>query len=96
MHQPATHICGKCKRKDTITFSQGDLAAAKKSGGLFTRILDHGDHVITLKIDPNGCVRRETILSKELIVWIFSNILSDRFFTSPSNNHTRNNVPISM
>ncbi|MFX1464884.1 MAG: hypothetical protein ACFFA5_00215 [Promethearchaeota archaeon] len=55
----AFNICRKCKRKDWIPFSQEDIDAARKSGGLFTKVLDHGDHIITLKIDANGAVRRE-------------------------------------
>lgn len=57
----AFYICRKCKRKDWIPFSQEDINAAIKCGGLFTKVLDHGDHIITLKIDANGAVRREYI-----------------------------------
>ena len=57
----AFYICTKCKRKDWIPFSQEDINAARKTGGLFTKILDHGDHVIILKIDANGAVRREQL-----------------------------------
>ena len=55
----AFNICGKCKRKEWIPFSKEDIEAASNSGGLFTKILDHDDHIIILKIDPNGAVRRE-------------------------------------
>lgn len=57
----AFNICKKCKRKDWIPFSQEDIIAANKDGGLFTKVLDHGDHILTLKIDANGAVRREYI-----------------------------------
>lgn len=57
----AFNICKKCKRKDWIPFSQEDIIVANKCGGLFTKILDHDDHVIILKIDANGAVRREYI-----------------------------------
>jgi hypothetical protein len=62
----AFNICGKCKRKDWIPFSQEDIKAARKNGGLFTKVLNHGDHIITLKIDVNGAVRREYILAEML------------------------------
>ncbi len=47
-----------------IPFSQEDINHALENGGLFTKIVDHGDHVLTLKIDINGSVRRETIFRK--------------------------------
>jgi len=64
----AFNICWKCKRKDWIPFSQEDIITAKKCGGLFTKVLDHGDHIITLKIDANGAVRREYIRAEILNV----------------------------
>jgi hypothetical protein len=60
----AFNICRKCKRKDWIPFSQEDIDTAKTNGGLFTKVLDHGDHIITLKIDCNGDIRRESILTR--------------------------------
>lgn len=62
----AFNICRKCKRKDWIPFSQEDINDARKCGGLFTKVLDHGDHIITLKIDANGAVRREYIRAEIL------------------------------
>lgn len=59
------HTCEKCKRRDMLPFSDDDIKTARESGGLFTRILDHGDHLTTLKIDPQGNVRREIIFSME-------------------------------
>lgn len=64
MRKHAMNICEKCKRRDMIPFSQEDINHALGNGGLFTKIVDHGDHVIKLKIDPNGVVRRETIFQK--------------------------------
>ncbi len=62
----AFNICRKCKRKDWIPFSQEDIEAARTNGGLFIKVLDHGDHIITLKIDANGAVRREYIRAEIL------------------------------
>jgi hypothetical protein len=67
----ALNICRKCKRKDWIPFSQEDIVDAQKNGGLFTRLLDHGDHIIILKIDCNGDVRRESILTRVMNVQPF-------------------------
>ena len=60
----AFNICRKCKRKDWIPFSKEDIETARKNGGLFTKILDHNDHIIILKIDSNGAVRREYIIAE--------------------------------
>jgi hypothetical protein len=59
----AFNICRKCKRKDWIPFSKEDIDDARNNGGLFTKILDHDDHIIILKIDSNGAVRREYIIA---------------------------------
>lgn len=66
MHKYALNVCEKCKRKDLVSFSQVDINYALDNGGLFTKILDHGDHVITLKIDANGSVRREKVFLKDM------------------------------
>ena len=44
-----------------IPYSQEDINHALENGGLFTKSVDHGDHILYLKIDGNGSVRRETI-----------------------------------
>jgi hypothetical protein len=64
----AFNICRKCKRKDWIPFSKEDIEDARNNGGLFTKILDHDDHIIILKIDSNGAVRREYIIPETLDV----------------------------
>ena len=66
MNKYALNVCEKCKRKDLVYFSQVDINYALDNGGLFTKILDHGDHVITLKIDANGSVRREKVFLKDM------------------------------
>jgi len=64
MNDCALNVCEKCKRKDWIPVTQEDLDYAKENGGLFTRIVDHGDHFLELHIDGNGAVRREYIFAK--------------------------------
>ena len=64
MKNYALNVCVKCKRKDWMSVTQKDIENARKNGGLFTRILDHGDHYLELHIDSNGAVRREYISEK--------------------------------
>ncbi len=52
------HVCEICQRKELIEFTEQDRVYAKKDGGLFVKILDHGTHMISLKVDGNGDVRR--------------------------------------
>ena len=66
MHKYAFNVCEKCKRKDLVSFSQVDINHALENGGLFTKTVDHGDHLITLKIDANGSVRREKVYLKDM------------------------------
>ncbi|MFB0544621.1 MAG: hypothetical protein ACETVN_02810 [Asgard group archaeon] len=56
--------CHKCKRKDWMPVTQENREYAKKYGGLFISIIDHGDHFLELHIDSNGAVRREYISEK--------------------------------
>jgi hypothetical protein len=64
MQKHAMNFCEKCKKIEMVPFSQEDVDNALENGGLFTKILDHGDHILALKIDSNGAVRRETICEK--------------------------------
>ena len=45
-------------------FTKEDEEFALQNGGLFTRILDHGDHIIELRVDVHGVVRQEYIFRK--------------------------------
>lgn len=45
-------------------FTQDDKEFALQNGGLFTRILDHGDHIIELRVDLHGVVRQDYIFRK--------------------------------
>jgi hypothetical protein len=64
MSKLAMNFCDKCKKIEMIPFSQEDINHALENGGLFTKIVDHGDHMLSLKIDCNGSVRRETIFQR--------------------------------
>ncbi len=64
MRDYALNVCCKCKRKDWVPVTQEDRDYASKNGGLFIRIVDHGDHFLELHIDSNGAVRREYISEK--------------------------------
>lgn len=45
-------------------FTKEDEEIALQNGGLFTRILDHGDHILELRVDANGVVRKDYIFRK--------------------------------
>ncbi|WP_287582369.1 hypothetical protein [Candidatus Borrarchaeum sp.] len=64
MRDYALNVCCKCKRKDWVPVTQEDRDYASKNGGLFIRIVDHGDHFLELHIDCNGAVRREYLSEK--------------------------------
>jgi len=64
MHDYALNVCCKCKRKDWVPVTQENRDYASKHGGLFTRIVDHGDHLLELYIDSNGAVRRQYVSEK--------------------------------
>ncbi len=54
MKKYAFNVCNKCKRKDWMSITEEDRNYAKKHGGLFVHILDHGEHLLELHIDING------------------------------------------
>ncbi len=68
MRDCAYIYCRKCKRKEWILITQDDINYAKSNGGLFKRIMDHGDHFLAVYIDGNGHLRRSLILTKEPVI----------------------------
>jgi hypothetical protein len=62
-----THIlyfCEQCGKSGMTDFSKEDKDYALHHGGLFTRILDHGDHILELRVDTQGVVRKDYIFRK--------------------------------
>ncbi len=58
------YFCEQCGKSGITSFTQDDKDSALEKGGLFTRILDHGNHIIELKVDQHGVVRQEYIFRK--------------------------------
>ncbi len=50
--------CEECKRKDLLQVTKTDREYAKSNGGLFKRVMDHGDHYLEVYIDGYGVTRR--------------------------------------
>lgn len=58
------YFCEQCGKSGMADFTKEDEEFALQNGGLFTRILDHGDHIIELRADVHGIVRQEYIFQK--------------------------------
>jgi len=58
------YFCEQCGKSGMADFTKEDEEFALQNGGLFTRILDHGDHIIELRVDVHGVVRQEYIFRK--------------------------------
>jgi len=58
------YFCEQCGKSGMADFTKEDKEFALQNGGLFTRILDHGDHIIELRVDAHGVVRQEYIFRK--------------------------------
>ncbi len=58
------YFCEQCGKSKLTDFTQEDKEFALQNGGLFTRILDHGDHIIELRVDVHGVVRQDYIFRK--------------------------------
>ena len=58
------YFCEQCGKSRMTDFTHEDEEFALQNGGLFTRILDHGDHIIELRVDVHGIVRQDYIFRK--------------------------------
>ena len=58
------YFCEQCGKSKLTDFTKEDKEFALQNGGLFTRILDHGDHIIELRVDVHGIVRQDYIFRK--------------------------------
>ncbi len=61
------YFCEVCQKSDVIDMTQEDRELADKNGGLFTRIVNHNNHVLELIIDVNGYVRGENLFRNEIL-----------------------------